>query len=63
MGKDEYLQLKNMGVKFQLNLFSLLGLYGKEVKKKTLMIQKLRMYDYAGTDIHRLNTLNRTIRL
>lgn len=34
MGKDGYLQLKTMGVKFQLNLFSLLGLYGKEVKKK-----------------------------
>lgn len=63
MGESDYQQLKSMNIQFQLNQFSLLGLYGKEVKKKALMLQKLRMYDYAGTDLHRLTTLNKTIRL
>lgn len=57
MGKDEYLQLKTMGVKFQLNLFSLMGMYGKEAQQKANRLQKAGMYEYAGTDIHRLETL------
>lgn len=61
MNESDYQQLKSINVQFQLNQFSLLCLYGKEVKKKALMLQKLRMYDYTGTDLHRLNTLNRAI--
>lgn len=57
MGKDEYLQLKMMGVKFQLNLFSLMGMYGKEAQEKARKLQKAGMYKYIGTDIHRLGTL------
>lgn len=53
MGKDEYLQLKTMGVKFQLNLFSLMGMYGKEAQLKSVRLQKMGMYEYTGTDIHR----------
>lgn len=57
MSESDYQQLKSMNILFQLNQFSLLGLYGKEVKKKALMLQNLRMYDYVGTDLHRLDTL------
>ena len=57
MGKDGYLQLKTMDVKFQFNLFSLMGMYGKEVQQKTHRLQKSGMYEYTGTDIHRLETL------
>lgn len=57
MRKDEYLQLKTMGVKFQLNLFSLMGMYGKEAQQKANRLQKMGMYEYTGTDIHRLETL------
>lgn len=57
MTKSDYQQLKSMNIQFQLNQFSLLCLYGKEVRKRALMLQKLRMYDYVGTDLHRLNTL------
>lgn len=57
MGKDEYMQLKTMGVKFQLNLFSLMGIYGKETQQKANRLQKMGMYGYTGTDIHRLETL------
>ena len=55
MGKDGYLQLKTMDVKFQFNLFSLMGMYGKEVQQKTGRLQK--MYKYAEINIHRLETL------
>lgn len=57
MGKNEYLQLKALGVKFQLNLFSRMGMYGKEVQLKAIRLQKVGMYEYIGTDIHRLETL------
>lgn len=57
MEKDEYLQLKTIGVKFQLNLFSLMGMYGKEAQQKANRLQKMGMYEYTGTDIHRLETL------
>lgn len=55
MGKDGYLQLKTMDVKFQFNLFSLMGMYGKEVQQKAGRLQK--MYKYAEINIHRLETL------
>lgn len=58
MGKDEYHRLKAMGVKFQLNLPALGGLYGKNVQKKALTLQKSRLYDFTGTDLHRKETLN-----
>ena len=52
-----YEKLKSMGVKFQLNLFSVYGLYGKEVQKNAYKLQKAGMYEYSGTDLHGLETL------
>lgn len=63
MTKNEYLQLRSMNIKFQLNVFSLLGLYGKDVRKRAQVLQNLKMYDYVGTDLHRLDILNKAIRL
>lgn len=57
MRKNDYKQLKEMGVKFQLNLFSLKGMYGKDVKKRAKYLQKLEMYEYFGTDLHKLRIL------
>lgn len=57
MGDDDYKQLKSMNIKFQFNVFSLYGLYGKEAKKKAQNLQKVGMYEYMGTDLHRLETL------
>lgn len=62
MGKDEYLQLKMMGVKFQLNLFSLMGMYGKEAQLKSVRLQKMGMYEYTGTDIHRQEMLETALK-
>ena len=57
MNEREYLILKSMDVKFQLNLFSLLGMYGKEIRKKAVRIRQLGMYEYIGTDLHRMKVL------
>jgi len=58
MDENEYKQLKAMGVKFQLNLFSILGLYGKDVKEKAKSLMCRRMYEYIGTDLHQVEILN-----
>jgi len=34
MGKKEYMQLETSGVKFQLNLPPLVGMYGEAVREK-----------------------------
>lgn len=57
MSETDYKRLNSMNVKFQLNQFSLLGLYGKEVQKKAQRLQKAGMYEYIGTDLHRLEVL------
>jgi tyrosine-protein phosphatase YwqE len=41
-----------MGVKLQLNLFSLEGLYGNSVKKWAEEILSNNLYDIAASDIH-----------
>lgn len=62
MDGNEYKRLKAMGVKFQLNLFSIMGLYGKEVKKKAKKLKSRRMYEYIGTDLHQVKILNSMLR-
>lgn len=59
MGKREYGRLKEMGVKFQLNLPSLVGLYGKPIQGTAEQLKKRGFYDYAGTDIHSIKLLQR----
>ena len=62
MNEHEYQRLKSMNVEFQLNQFSLFGLYGKEVQKRAKMLQKQGMYNYIGTDLHRISTLQNALR-
>ena len=52
MDTGDYTKLKALGVRFQLNLFALTGLYGKEVQKKAGGLLKKGYYDLAGTDLH-----------
>lgn len=60
MDENEYKQLKTMGVKFQLNLPSLIGMYGEAVKKaKQLLIHDY--YDCVGTDLHQQSVLNKIL--
>lgn len=54
MGEKDYLQLKEKGYSFQLNLMSLSGYYGPHPKVVSEKLLKQRMYDFVGTDLHHL---------
>ena len=52
MDEAEYRHLREEGVKFQLNLASLAGGYGKTVKKKAMWLLENGFYSVAGSDLH-----------
>ncbi|MCF0199592.1 MAG: capsular biosynthesis protein [Bacteroidaceae bacterium] len=52
MDEDDYEQLKDMDVRFQLNLPSLTGAYGRTARKKALDLLKRGWYDCYGMDMH-----------
>ena len=52
MQYDDYFELKNMGVLFQLNLLSMVGSYGKVAEQKAKKLLHLDCYNLIGTDIH-----------
>lgn len=52
MEKEEYLELHEEGVRFQLNQPSLCGAYGNTVKKRALWLLKNGLYDAIGSDTH-----------
>ena len=52
MDNNEYIELHNEGVKFQLNLPSICGAYGSTVKKRALWLLKNNLYDAIGSDTH-----------
>ena len=57
MGEADYDRLRGIGVRFQLNLPSLSGLYGPEVKDKAEWLLESGYYQFIGTDTHRLHVL------
>lgn len=54
MQASDYRELKKSNVRFQLDLPSLAGMYGKRVQKKAQWMMKNLMYDCVGTDVHSL---------
>lgn len=50
---DDYRRLKELGVRLQLNLLSLDGMYGPEVRQKARALLRAGLYDHYGTDLHR----------
>lgn len=57
MEEKDYIDLKNKGVKFQMNLLSPNGFYGDSALKKSRYFLKNNMVDFIGSDIHRLEQL------
>ena len=53
----EYVKLYSEGVKFQLNLASLAGGYGKVVKKKAEWLLSNGLYSVAGSDLHCMDAI------
>lgn len=58
MEEKDYIKYHDMGLKFQMNLMSLLGSYGEMERKKALWLLKKNYVNFLGTDIHRLISLN-----
>lgn len=52
MDMPDYRRLKDMGVEFQMNLFSLGGLYGPSAAEKAKVLLDAGFYNTSGTDIH-----------
>lgn len=52
MDNDEYQELHDMGVKFQLKLPSLCGAYVNTVKKRALWLLKNGLYYAIGSNTH-----------
>lgn len=57
MDNNEYCQLREEGIKFQLNLVSLAGGYGRTVKKKAEWLLKEGFYNVCGSDLHCENAI------
>ena len=57
--KDNYLRWKDKRYKFQLNLLSLSGAYGRPAMVKAHYLLKEGMYDYVGSDMHNLDNYRR----
>lgn len=49
---EEYYKLKKAGCKFQINLSSVTGYYGKEVLLAAQRLFEEDMIDFAGSDVH-----------
>ena len=52
MSDDKVAQLLNRGVKIQLNLLSLAGLYGRRVSERAKSLLIEGKYTFVGTDFH-----------
>ena len=61
MDESDYRQLKDMGVKFQINLPSIAGMYGNRIKKKAMLLLKEKAITHIGTDIHNYNIFQKFI--
>lgn len=57
MDMEDYSALTDSGVRLQLNLCSLAGMYGKVVQDKAFRLLRKGYFSIAGTDLHRLPQL------
>lgn len=58
MDHSFYRKLKEMDIRFQMNLGSLSGIYGRTVKRKCKWLRRHKFYDYTGTDLHSIKMLD-----
>lgn len=57
--RDNYFRWEDKGFKFQLNLLSLTGAYGKGAMVKSHYLLKEGFYNYVGSDMHGLENFKR----
>lgn len=61
MSHDKYKELIDKGVRFQLNVTSLAGAYGPDVRRDAEYIYRQGWYSYMGSDLHSLNSFKHRI--
>ncbi|WP_297118103.1 CpsB/CapC family capsule biosynthesis tyrosine phosphatase [uncultured Porphyromonas sp.] len=61
MNDAEYSRLRAAGCAFQLNLFSLTGMYGEQVAQRARQLLERGLYSFVGTDTHRIERFRKTI--
>ncbi|WP_299436892.1 CpsB/CapC family capsule biosynthesis tyrosine phosphatase [uncultured Aquimarina sp.] len=49
---NKFIQLKESGFLFQLNLLSMSGYYGEKVKNMAAKLLTEKLFDFAGSDVH-----------
>ena len=59
MDEKDYRGLISQGIRLQLNLLSLVGMYGDEARKKSRWLLKNGYYTLAATDLHRIAMLGK----
>ena len=59
MDAEKYENIKEMGVKFQLNVTSLIGAYGNQVKERAEYLLNEGYYNYSGSDAHSYHATQR----
>lgn len=59
MDAEKYENIKEMGVKFQLNITSLIGAYGNQVKERAEYLLNEGYYNYSGSDAHSYHAIRR----
>ena len=61
MDKEDYKHLKHIGCKYQLNLMSLSGQYGKRAYNVGWYLLQNGLYDFAGTDMHNYKVFEKSM--
>jgi tyrosine-protein phosphatase YwqE len=56
--KDQYEELKNRGILFQVNMLSLIGYYSKPVMETAQFLIDQKMIDLVGSDTHHIRHLH-----
>ena len=59
MDAEKYENIKEMGVKFQLNVTSIIGAYGNQVKERAEYLLNEGYYNYSGSDAHSYHAIQR----
>lgn len=56
LNQNDLIDIRDSGVEYQLNLSSLIGMYGTEAMQNSRWILEKGMYDHIGTDTHSLRS-------
>lgn len=62
MAREEYVSFRAKGYKFQLNLFSLAGVYGSRPRQNAEYLLKQGLYDYTGSDLHSMDSYRNSLK-